>query len=81
MPPAGCGVGHPITCKFDIILIAGLSMAAVLTGRLAGFASVRVADWADRAVLAALIRHLLGWAARAVCAAHGISGVAGTCHC
>jgi hypothetical protein len=30
MPPAGCGVGHPIIYQRDITLIAGLSMVAVL---------------------------------------------------
>ena len=30
-PPVGCGVGYPITYQSDITLIAGLSMAAVLT--------------------------------------------------
>src|SRR5580698_5903689 len=39
MPPAGCGVGHPITYQRDITLIAGLSMAEVLTGRLGDGAS------------------------------------------
>src|ERR1039458_1004876 len=29
MPPAGCGVGHPITYQYDITLVPGLSMAAV----------------------------------------------------
>jgi hypothetical protein len=28
MPPAGCGVGYPITYQRDIILIAGLSIVA-----------------------------------------------------
>src|SRR5580693_4740672 len=35
MPPAECGVGHPITYQRDITLIAGLSTAAVLTVRAA----------------------------------------------
>src|ERR1039457_1392477 len=42
MPPAGCGVSHPITSQYDITLVPGLSMAAVLTGRLGDGASVRV---------------------------------------
>src|ERR1022692_4822943 len=43
MPPVGCGAGHPITYQRDITLISGLSMAAVLTGRLGGGAAGRVA--------------------------------------
>jgi hypothetical protein len=42
MPPVGCGAGRPITYQSDITLIAGLSMVAVLTGRLGDGASVRV---------------------------------------
>src|ERR1035441_5412898 len=42
MPPAGCGAGHPVTYQRDITLIPGLSMVAVLTGRLGDGASVRV---------------------------------------
>jgi hypothetical protein len=34
-PPVSCGVGHPTTYQVDITLLAGLSMVAALTGRLA----------------------------------------------
>src|ERR1017187_10547285 len=36
MPPLGRGAGHPVTYQRDITLIGGLSMVAVLTGRLGG---------------------------------------------
>src|ERR1017187_5305241 len=36
MPPLGRGAGHPGTYQRDIRLIGGLSMVAVLTGRLGG---------------------------------------------
>jgi len=41
MPPVGYGVGYPITYHCDITLIAILSMAAVLTGRLEDGTPVR----------------------------------------
>jgi hypothetical protein len=42
VPPVGCGAGYPITYHCDITLIAVLSMAAVLTGRLEDGTPVRV---------------------------------------
>src|SRR5579864_3414824 len=41
MPPVGCGVGHPITYQYDIILIACTSIVTVRTGQLEAGRGIR----------------------------------------